>query len=88
MAMDGPKVEALFLDPSGMGQGGGRKLLALARRKTDAMTPLLVDVNENNPAALAFYLRMGFRQTGRSPLDGAGRPFPLLHLELRGELAP
>jgi putative acetyltransferase len=41
---------------------------------------LRVDVNEGNPGALAFYRRLGFTQTGRSPLDGAGRPYPLLHL--------
>ncbi len=29
-----------------------------------------------------FYLHYGFVQTGRSPLDGEGRPFPLLHMSL------
>lgn len=42
--------------------------------------PLAVDVNEQNPAVLHFYEALGFRVQGRSPVDGAGRPFPLLHL--------
>jgi putative acetyltransferase len=39
-------------------------------------------VNEQNPEAVGFYLHYGFAQTGRSPLDGEGRPFPLLHMSL------
>lgn len=87
MAMDANKVEALFMDPARFGTGGGKRLLIFAREKTPRDTPLLVDVNEDNPGALGFYLHLGFRQTGRSPLDGSGRPFPLLHLELKGPLA-
>jgi putative acetyltransferase len=39
-----------------------------------------LDVNEQNPQALGFYQHQGFVITGRSPLDGQGNPFPLLHL--------
>lgn len=39
-------------------------------------------MNEQNPQAVGFYLHYGFVQTGRSPLDGEGRPFPLLHMAL------
>ena len=41
-----------------------------------------VDVNEQNPQALGFYLRLGFVRHGRSPVDGSGKPFPILHLRL------
>ncbi|WP_367275724.1 GNAT family N-acetyltransferase [uncultured Cedecea sp.] len=41
-----------------------------------------VDVNEQNPQAVGFYLHMGFESVGRSELDGEGNPFPLLHLRL------
>ena len=41
-----------------------------------------VDVNEQNPDALAFYQRLGFEVKRRSPLDSIGLPFPILHLEL------
>jgi putative acetyltransferase len=37
-------------------------------------------VNEQNDAARAFYERLGFQIVGRSDLDDAGRPFPLLHM--------
>lgn len=77
MGLDGNKLEALFIAPDSFGKGGGRQLLAHARALKGA---LLVDVNEQNPAATQFYLANGFRQVGRSPLDADGRPFPLLHL--------
>jgi putative acetyltransferase len=41
-----------------------------------------VDVNEQNPAAVGFYQHFGFKVVGRSPLDGTGKPFPILHMAL------
>jgi putative acetyltransferase len=41
---------------------------------------LSTDVNEQNAQAVGFYVRMGFVETGRSPLDSQGRPYPLIHL--------
>ncbi|RKF18003.1 GNAT family N-acetyltransferase [Alginatibacterium sediminis] len=41
-----------------------------------------VDVNEQNPEAISFYIHLGFKVVNRSPLDGQGNPFPLLHMEL------
>jgi putative acetyltransferase len=41
---------------------------------------MTVDVNEQNTKAVGFYERIGFKRTGRSRLDGQGRPYPLLHL--------
>ncbi|POA98749.1 GNAT family N-acetyltransferase [Chromobacterium sinusclupearum] len=76
----GCKLEMLFVDPACFGQGLGRTLLTHA---VDALAVSEVDVNEDNPDALAFYLRMGFEVLGRSARDGAGRPYPLLHLKLR-----
>lgn len=77
MGLDGAKVEALFIDPIDAGKGGGTALIAHARHMKG---PLAVDVNEQNPAALAFYRARGFVVVGRSETDGEGRPFPLLHL--------
>lgn len=74
-------VEMLFIEPGLRGKGIGRMLLDHARRSRSQMS---VDVNEQNPDAVGFYLHYGFIQTGRSPLDGEGRPFPLLHLSLPG----
>ncbi|ARU87799.1 acetyltransferase [Pseudomonas sp. M30-35] len=72
-------VEMLFIEPDLRGKGIGRTLLDHIRSSRNEMS---VDVNEQNPQALGFYLHYGFVQTGRSPLDGEGRPFPLLHLSL------
>lgn len=72
-------VEMLFIEPDLRGKGIGRALLDDARNSRNQLT---VDVNEQNPEAVGFYLHYGFVQTGRSPLDGEGRPFPLLHMSL------
>jgi len=72
-------VEMLFVDPERHGQGIGRALLDFGHQSRNAMS---VDVNEQNPEATGFYEHYGFVQTGRSPLDGEGRPFPLLHMSL------
>jgi putative acetyltransferase len=73
------KIEMLFIHPEHRGSGVGSALLkhAVARHDADS-----VDVNEQNPQALGFYLRMGFRVIGRSERDGQGNPFPLLHMSL------
>jgi putative acetyltransferase len=78
MGLSGAKIEALFPAPEARGQGGGRKLIDHAQALRGG--PLTVDVNEQNPGARGFYERLGFVVTGRSELDGGGRPFPLLHL--------
>lgn len=72
-------VEMLFIDPDLRGQGIGSALLDHARQSHKVVS---VDVNEQNPEAAGFYRHYGFVQTGRSPLDGEGRPFPLLHMSL------
>ena len=70
-------LEMLFVRAEMRGQGVGS---ALVRRALDEGVTR-VDVNEQNPLALGFYQRMGFAVTGRSALDGQGRPFPLLHMK-------
>jgi putative acetyltransferase len=52
----------------------------LARHAVVRLGATTVDVNEQNPEAVAFYLRLGFRVEGRSELDSTGKPFPLLHM--------
>ncbi len=79
MGLFASKVEALFLAPEFRRRGGGRLLLNHARGLHGALT---VDVNEENAEARAFYKAYGFVEEGRSPLDGQGRPHPLLHLRL------
>lgn len=75
------ELEALFVRIDAQRRGIGRLLAEHAIRMLGATR---VDVNEQNPGAIAFYERMGFVITGRSELDGQGRPFPLVHMTLRG----
>jgi putative acetyltransferase len=70
-------MEALFIDPAHRGTGIGRLLVEHALHLHPT---LATDVNEQNSQAMGFYERMGFRRTGRSGLDGQGRPYPLIHL--------
>jgi putative acetyltransferase len=72
------KIDALFVTPAHHGRGVGRALIAHAFAPTAAVR---VDVNEANLGAQVFYRRLGFREVGRSALDDAGRPLPLIHLE-------
>ena len=74
------KVEMLFIDPRYRGQGLGRQLLGYAIEHMNADE---LDVNEQNPQALGFYLKQGFEVIGRTEHDGLGQPYPLLHLRLR-----
>jgi putative acetyltransferase len=80
IGVGGGKVEMLFVDPAWRGQGIGRRLLAYAVTTLGASE---LDVNEQNPRALGFYLRMGFEVVGRSPVDSIGKPYPLLHMRVR-----
>jgi putative acetyltransferase len=81
MGLDGPKVEMLFVEPGRRGKGVGSFLLTHASRQYGTLT---LDVNEQNPLALGFYLHYGFKEIGRSTTDAAGRPFPLIHMKFDG----
>ena len=71
------RIEMLFVHPDFHRQGIGQ---ALVRHALDVQKVSEVDVNEQNPGAVAFYQRMGFEQFARSETDGQGNPFPLLHM--------
>jgi putative acetyltransferase len=77
MLLEHSHMEALFVDPAVRGTGVGA---ALVRHGIALHPRMTTDVNEQNAQAIGFYERMGFRRTGRSPLDGQGRPYPLIHL--------
>lgn len=82
LGANGHEVEMLFIHPSFRGQGGGTRLLDYA---VDTLGATTLDVNEQNSPALGFYLARGFEVVGRSERDGLGKPYPLLHLRLRGD---
>ena len=71
------KVEMLFVHPEVRGQGLGRLLMQHAM---DAHQAFEVDVNEQNEQAVGFYKKLGFAILRRSPLDGTGKPYPILHM--------
>ncbi len=77
------KIEMLFVLPECRGQGIGTFLCNYA---IENVSVSLVDVNEQNPQARGFYEHLGFQVTGRSPVDGQGKAFPLLHMELKASL--
>ncbi len=76
--LDGEKVEALFVDPAHHRKGIGRALMDHALKRSGTLE---LDANEQS-GAVDYYRGLGFREVGRSELDGAGRPYPLVHMRL------
>lgn len=72
-------IEMLFIHPDARGKGIGKILTQYAIRTLHSSK---VDVNEDNEQAIGFYQNMGFKIIGRSELDGTGKPYPILHMEL------
>ena len=72
-------IEMLFISPESRGCGVGAYLAENAIKHKGVTK---VDVNEQNPQALGFYEHIGFKVIGRSPLDGQGNPYPVLHMKL------
>ncbi len=80
MLIDEGHMEALFVDAAHRGSGVGAALVQHGLALHPEMT---TDVNAQNDQAVRFYERMGFKEIGRSPTDGQGRPYPLIHLKYR-----
>lgn len=72
-------VEMLFIDDSCRGKGIGKQLISYVIRDFGVTK---VDVNEQNPQAVGFYEHMGFRLVSKSEVDGEGKPYPILHMQL------
>lgn len=73
------RIEMLFIDDQFRGQGAGSALLKFAIQSLHINE---LDVNEQNESALAFYQHHGFQITARSDVDGSGKPYPTLTLNL------
>lgn len=73
-------IEMLFVSPAWFNRGIGREMFKFAHHHLNACS---VDVNEQNPGAIRFYEKLGFKPTGRSELDGQGNPFPLIHMHIK-----
>lgn len=72
-------LEMLFIDDNHRGTGIGKKLITYA---IDNLQVTKVDVNEQNIQAVGFYKYIGFSIYKRSNLDGEGRGYPILHMQL------
>jgi putative acetyltransferase len=80
LGVDNHKLEMLFLNPQHIGKGYGKILLDYAVKKLEANE---LDVNEDNKNAVGFYKKYGFEVTERTPLDGTGKPYPILKMKLK-----
>lgn len=72
-------LEMLFIDNNYRGTGIGKKLITYA---IDNLQVTKVDVNEQNTQAVGFYKHIGFSVYKRSSLDGEGKKYPILHMQL------
>ncbi|EPM73396.1 GNAT family acetyltransferase [Pseudomonas syringae pv. theae ICMP 3923] len=73
------RLDMLFIAPQYRHQGLGTQLLLHAIGHF-GITEL--DVNEQNPRALGFYCKHGFKVVSRSEVDGLGQPYPMLRMRL------
>lgn len=72
-------LEMLFIHDEARGKGLGKMLYQFMKDKTGLTK---VDVNEQNPQAIGFYEKMGFKQVGRSEKDGSGKDYPIIYMSL------
>lgn len=79
IAVNKNHIEMLFIDEKYRGLGIGKLLINFAINSLNAVQ---VDVNEQNPLGVGFYQKMGFVEKSRSEVDGQGRPYPLIHMEI------
>ena len=71
------ELDMLFLDPKYFHKGYGSQILTwLIENK--GITK--IDVNTQNEAAFAFYLKHGFVVDSQDEVDGFGKPYPISHL--------
>ena len=72
-------LEMLFVDNNYRGTGVGKSLITYA---ISDLHVTKVDVNEQNSQAVGFYKHIGFNTLNRSELDGEGKEYPILHMQL------
>ena len=79
MGIGNEKLEMLFIAPEERGKGLGKRLI---RYGIENYSINEVTVNEQNPQAIGFYERMGFKTYKRTDHDEQGMPYPLLYMKL------
>ena len=78
MGIQSDKIEMLFLHPDYFRKGIGRLLI---QKAFSELSVQYVEVNEQNPSAVKFYERLGFRTYRRDETDDQGNPFPILRMK-------
>lgn len=78
MSVIGDLIGGLFTHPDHQGQGHGRSLVEVARKRFD---PVFVEVFEANERALGFYRWAGFVDHQRQTDPESGLPVLILRLE-------
>lgn len=80
LGLAGDTIQMLFIHPDRRGKGIGKRFIdfAIAEKGTDK-----VDVNEQNEQAVGFYKHLGFSVSERFAEDAAGKPYPILAMELQ-----
>lgn len=73
-------LEMLFIHPEYRGKSIGKTLLDYS---IDHLGVTKVDVNEQNEQAVGFYKHCGFETLKHFELDSFGKPYPMLHMELK-----
>lgn len=73
-------IGGLFVSPSCQGQGIGKALVCHALRLKQE---LALNVYVANDDACQFYLRQGFQEIARNPVDDEGLPFPIIRMYRR-----
>lgn len=72
-------LEMLFIDESMRGKGIGKTLIQNAIKEQGVTK---VEVNEQNEQGVGFYKHLGFKVIRREELDGQGKAYPILQMEL------
>ena len=72
-------LEMLFIDQEVRGKGIGKLLIQYGIQELGITR---VEVNEQNEQAVGFYEHMGFRPVNRMEVDGQGKPYPILQMDL------
>lgn len=79
MGIAANSLEMLFIDESTRGRGIGKALIQYGIQEQGVTK---VEVNEQNAQAVGFYEHLGFKVKNRMELDGQGKAYPILQLEL------
>lgn len=79
IGLDGDLIQMLFVDADARGKGIGKRLAQFAIEQYHVTK---VDVNEQNTQAVGFYEYLGFKTVERFDHDSAGKPYPILAMEI------